>query len=123
TLIVKGAMYPLTKIQYDSMAKMRNLKPKIDELQAKFKDDKQKMGPAMMELYRKEKVNTMGGCLPMIIQMPIFLALYWVFVESVELRHAPFALWITDLSSQDPFYVLPVLFGISMFMMQKLQPM
>jgi YidC/Oxa1 family membrane protein insertase len=123
TLIVKGAMYPLTKIQYESMAKMRNLKPKIDELQARYKEDKQKMGPAMMELYRKEKVNPMGGCLPMIIQMPIFLALYWVFVESVELRHAPFALWITDLSSQDPFYVLPVLFGISMFLMQKLQPM
>ncbi|MGI5309925.1 membrane protein insertase YidC [Rheinheimera sp. WS51] len=123
TLIVKGAMYPLTKIQYESMAKMRNLKPKIDELQARYKEDKQKMGPAMMELYRKEKVNPMGGCLPMIVQMPIFLALYWVFVESVELRHAPFALWITDLSSQDPFYVLPVLFGISMFLMQKLQPM
>lgn len=123
TLIVKGAMYPLTKVQYESMAKMRNLKPKIDELQARYKDDRQKMGPAMMELYRKEKVNPMGGCLPMIIQMPIFLALYWVFVESVELRHAPFMLWINDLSAQDPYYVLPVLFGISMFLMQKLTPM
>ncbi|MBZ9613275.1 membrane protein insertase YidC [Rheinheimera maricola] len=123
TLIVKGAMYPLTKVQYESMAKMRNLKPKIDELQARYKDDRQKMGPAMMELYRKEKVNPMGGCLPMIIQMPIFLALYWVFVESVELRHAPFMLWINDLSAQDPYYVLPVLFGLSMFLMQKLTPM
>jgi YidC/Oxa1 family membrane protein insertase len=123
TLIVKGGMYPLTKVQYESMAKMRNLKPKIDELQARFKDDRQKMGPAMMELYRKEKVNPMGGCLPMIIQMPIFLALYWVFVESVELRHAPFMLWINDLSAQDPYYVLPVLFGLSMFLMQKLTPM
>lgn len=123
TLIVKGAMFPLTKIQYESMAKMRNLKPKIEELQARYKDDRQKMGPAMMELYRKEKVNPMGGCLPMLIQMPIFLALYWVFVESVELRHAPFMLWITDLSAQDPYYVLPVLFGISMFLMQKLTPM
>ncbi|MDP5135845.1 membrane protein insertase YidC [Rheinheimera baltica] len=123
TLIVKGAMYPLTKVQYESMAKMRNLKPKIDELQARYKEDRQKMGPAMMELYRKEKVNPMGGCLPMIIQMPIFLALYWVFVESVELRHAPFMLWINDLSAQDPYYVLPVLFGLSMFLMQKLTPM
>ncbi len=123
TLIVKGLMYPLTKIQYESMAKMRNLKPKIEELQARYKDDRQKMGPAMMELYRKEKVNPMGGCLPMLIQMPIFLALYWVFVESVELRHAPFMLWITDLSAKDPLYVLPVLFGISMFLMQKLTPM
>lgn len=123
TLIVKGVMFPLTKIQYESMAKMRNLKPKIEELQARYKDDRQKMGPAMMELYRKEKVNPMGGCLPMLIQMPIFLALYWVFVESVELRHAPFMLWITDLSAKDPYYVLPVLFGISMFLMQKLTPM
>ncbi|WP_240224895.1 membrane protein insertase YidC [Rheinheimera hassiensis] len=123
TIIVKGAMYPLTKVQYESMAKMRNLKPKIEELQARYKDDRQKMGPAMMELYRKEKVNPMGGCLPMIIQMPIFLALYWVFVESVELRHAPFMLWIDDLSALDPYYVLPVLFGASMFLMQKLTPM
>ncbi len=123
TLLVKGALFPLTKVQYESMAKMRNLKPKIDELQARFKDDRQKMGPAMMELYRKEKVNPMGGCLPMLIQLPIFLALYWVFVESVELRQAPFMLWITDLSVKDPYYVLPVLYGISMFIMQKLTPM
>ncbi|MGY5798215.1 membrane protein insertase YidC [Rheinheimera faecalis] len=123
TLLVKGVMYPLTKVQYESMAKMRNLKPKIDELQARYKDDRSKMGPAMMELYRKEKVNPMGGCLPMLVQMPIFLALYWVFVESVELRQAPFMLWIQDLSTQDPYYVLPVLFGISMFVMQKLTPM
>jgi YidC/Oxa1 family membrane protein insertase len=123
TIMVKGVMYPLTKIQYESMAKMRNLKPKIEELQARYKDDRQKMGPAMMELYRKEKVNPMGGCLPMLVQMPIFLALYWVFVESVELRHAPFMLWITDLSTKDPYYILPVLFGLSMFAMQRLTPM
>ena len=123
TLLVKGLLFPLTKVQYESMAKMRNLKPKIDELQARYKDDRQKMGPAMMELYRKEKVNPMGGCLPMLIQLPIFLALYWVFVESVELRQAPFMLWITDLSVKDPYYVLPVLYGISMFIMQKLTPM
>jgi YidC/Oxa1 family membrane protein insertase len=123
TLLVKGLLFPLTKVQYESMAKMRNLKPKIDELQSRYKDDRQKMGPAMMELYRKEKVNPMGGCLPMLIQLPIFLALYWVFVESVELRQAPFMLWITDLSVKDPYYVLPVLYGISMFIMQKLTPM
>ncbi|MCH8537672.1 MAG: membrane protein insertase YidC [Alkalimonas sp.] len=123
TIVLKGLMYPLTKIQYESMAKMRNLKPKIEELQARYKDDRQKLGPAMMELYRKEKVNPMGGCLPLLLQMPIFLALYWVFVESVEIRHAPFMLWIQDLSAPDPWYILPVLFGLSMFMMQKLTPM
>ena len=123
TIVVKGVMYPLTKIQYESMAKMRNLKPKIEDLQARYKDDRQKLGPAMMELYRKEKVNPMGGCLPLLLQMPIFLALYWVFVESVELRHAPFMLWLQDLSAPDPWFILPVLFGASMFMMQKLTPM
>lgn len=122
TLLVKGLMFPLTKAQYESMAKMRNLKPKLDEIQARYKDDRQKLSQAMMELYRKEKVNPMGGCLPLLIQMPIFLALYWVFVESVELRQAPFMLWIHDLSAQDPFYVLPVLYMLSMYAMQKLTP-
>jgi YidC/Oxa1 family membrane protein insertase len=123
TLVVKGGMYPLTKAQYTSMAKMRALQPKMTQLKERFGDDKQKMSQAMMELYRKEKVNPAGGCLPLIIQMPIFLALYWVFLESVELRHAPFMLWIQDLSAQDPFYILPVLMGVSMFIMQKMQPM
>ena len=123
TILVKGLMFPLTKKQYESMAKMRNLKPKIDDLQARYKDNKEKMGPAMMELYRKEKVNPMGGCLPMLIQMPIFLALYWMFAESVELRQAPFFFWIQDLSAADPFYVLPVLYILSMYAMQKLTPM
>jgi YidC/Oxa1 family membrane protein insertase len=123
TLIVKGGMYPLTKAQYTSMAKMRALQPKMAQLKERLGDDKQKMSQGMMELYRKEKVNPAGGCLPLIIQMPIFLALYWVFLESVELRHAPFMLWIQDLSAQDPFYILPVLMGISMFIMQKMQPM
>ncbi|WP_085300246.1 membrane protein insertase YidC [Cognaticolwellia mytili] len=123
TLIVKGGMYPLTKAQYTSMAKMRALQPKMTQLKERYGDDKQKVSQAMMELYRKEKVNPAGGCLPLIIQMPIFLALYWVFLESVELRHAPFMLWIQDLSAQDPFYILPVLMGISMFIMQKMQPM
>jgi len=123
TLIVKGGMYPLTKAQYTSMAKMRELAPKMAKLKERYGDDKQKMSQATMEMYRKEKVNPAGGCLPLILQMPIFLALYWVFLESVELRHAPFIFWIQDLSAMDPYYVLPVLMGISMFVMQKLQPM
>ncbi|WP_298771012.1 membrane protein insertase YidC [uncultured Shewanella sp.] len=123
TLTVRGLLYPLTKAQYTSMAKMRNLQPKITELKERFGDDRQKMGQAMMELYKKEKVNPMGGCLPILLQMPIFIALYWVLMESVELRHAPFMFWITDLSVQDPYYVLPILMGVSMFIMQKMQPM
>ena len=123
TLIVKGGMYPLTKAQYTSMAKMRELAPKMAQLKERFGDDRQKMSQATMEMYRKEKVNPAGGCLPLILQMPIFLALYWVFLESVELRHAPFIFWIKDLSAMDPYFVLPVLMGISMFVMQKMQPM
>jgi YidC/Oxa1 family membrane protein insertase len=123
TLIVKGGMYPLTKAQYTSMAKMRDLQPKMAVLKERFGDDRQKMSQGMMELYKKEKVNPAGGCLPLIVQMPIFLALYWVFLESIELRHAPFIFWIQDLSAMDPYFVLPVLMGISMFVMQKMQPM
>lgn len=123
TLIVKGGMYPLTKAQYTSMAKMRDLAPKMAQLKERFGDDRQKMSQATMEMYRKEKVNPAGGCLPLLLQMPIFLALYWVFLESVELRHAPFVFWIQDLSAMDPFFVLPVLMGASMYVMQKMQPM
>ncbi len=123
TLIVKGAMYWLTKKQYESMAKMRNLQPKLTQLKERHGDDRQKMSQGMMELYKKEKVNPMGGCFPLILQMPIFLSLYWVLLESVELRHADFALWINDLSVPDPFFVLPILTGLSMFLLQRLQPM
>jgi YidC/Oxa1 family membrane protein insertase len=123
TIVVKGLMYPLTKKQYESMAKMRALKPKMDALKDRYGDDKQKMQKAMMEMYKKDKVNPMGGCFPLLLQMPIFLALYWVLLESVELRHADFIFWITDLSAKDPFFVLPVLTGISMYLLQKLQPM
>ncbi|MDG1751774.1 MAG: membrane protein insertase YidC [Thalassotalea sp.] len=123
TIIVKGVMYPLTKAQYTSMAKMRELAPKMAQLKERFGDDRQKMSQATMEMYKKEKVNPAGGCLPLLIQMPIFLALYWVFLESVELRHATFGLWLQDLSSKDPYYILPVLMGVSMFIMQKMQPM
>jgi len=122
TIVVKGAMYWLTKKQYESMARMRNLAPKMQQLKDRFGDDRQKMSQAMMELYKKEKVNPMGGCLPLVLQMPIFLALYWVLMESVELRHADFILWITDLSIKDPYFVLPILTGASMYLLQKLQP-
>ncbi|ATD04737.1 MAG: YidC/Oxa1 family membrane protein insertase [Pseudoalteromonas tetraodonis] len=123
TIIVKTLMYPLTKAQYTSMAKMRALQPKMKALKEKYGDDRQKFGQATMEMYRKEKVNPMGGCFPILLQMPIFLALFYVFLESTELRHAEFVLWLTDLSAKDPYYVLPILFGASMFITQKLQPM
>ena len=122
TFTVKGALYPLTKAQYTSMAKMRLLQPKIQALRDRFGDDRQKVSKAMMELYKEEKVNPLGGCFPILLQMPIFIALYWSLMESVELRHAPFMMWIQDLSVQDPYYVLPVLMGISMFFIQKMSP-
>lgn len=123
TLAVKGGLYRLTKAQYTSMAKMRVLQPKLVALKERYGDDRQKLSQAMMELYKKEKVNPLGGCLPILLQMPIFIALYWVLVESVELRQAPFALWIQDLSVKDPYFVLPLLMGASMWAMQKMSPM
>ena len=122
TLIVRGGMYPLTKAQYTSMAKMRMLQPKLAALRERFGDDRQKMSQGMMELYKQEKVNPLGGCFPILIQMPIFIALYWTLMESVELRHAPFTLWLTDLSVKDPFYVLPLLMGATMWWIQKMSP-
>lgn len=122
TIIIKMVLYPLTKKQYVSMAKMRMIQPKLLALRERYGDDRQKMSQAMMKLYKDEKVNPLGGCLPMLLQLPIFLALYWVLLESVELRHAPLFLWIEDLSAKDPFYILPILMGASMFVMQKLQP-
>lgn len=122
TFVVRGVMYPLTKAQYTSMAKMRMLQPKLAALKERYGDDRQKMSQGMMELYKKEKVNPLGGCLPIVVQMPIFISLYWVLMESVELRHAPFMLWIDDLSVRDPYFVLPILMGISMFLIQKMSP-
>ena len=122
TFIVRGAMYPLTKAQYTSMAKMRMLQPKLTEMRERIGDDRQRMSQEMMELYKKEKVNPLGGCLPLILQMPIFIALYWALMESVELRHSPFFGWIHDLSAQDPYYILPLLMGASMFLIQKMSP-
>ncbi|WP_414165480.1 membrane protein insertase YidC [Superficieibacter sp. BNK-5] len=122
TFIVRGIMYPLTKAQYTSMAKMRMLQPKIAAMRERLGDDKQRQSQEMMALYKAEKVNPLGGCLPLVIQMPIFLALYYMLMGSIELRHAPFALWIHDLSAQDPYYILPILMGLTMFFIQKMSP-
>ncbi|NRB67397.1 MAG: membrane protein insertase YidC [Vibrio sp.] len=122
TFFIRGAMYPLTKAQYTSMAKMRMLQPKLQAMRERIGDDRQRMSQEMMELYKKEKVNPLGGCLPLLLQMPIFIALYWALMESVELRHSPFFGWITDLSAQDPYYILPLLMGASMFLIQKMSP-
>ncbi len=122
TVFIKLVFYKLSATSYRSMARMRNLQPKLTALKERFADDKQAFSKAMMELYRKEKVNPLGGCLPMVIQIPVFIALYWVLLESVQLRQAPFMFWIHDLAAPDPFYVLPVLMGITFFIQQKLSP-
>ena len=122
TLVVKAILYPLTKAQYTSMAKMRMLQPKLQEMRERFGEDRQRMSQEMMKLYKDEKVNPLGGCLPLLLQMPIFIALYWTFMEAVELRHAPFFGWIQDLSAQDPYYILPILMGASMCLLQKMSP-
>ncbi len=122
TIVVRTVLFPLTKAQYTSMAKMRLLTPKMQELRERYKDDRQKLGQETMRLYKTEKVNPMGGCFPLLIQMPIFIALYWTLMESTELRHAPFVFWITDLSVYDPYFVTPILYGITMFFIQKMSP-
>ncbi len=122
TFAVKAAFYPLSAKAYTSMAKMRNVSPELQRLKELYGDDRQKMSQAMMELYKKEKINPLGGCLPILVQMPVFIALYWVLLESVELRHAPFMLWIQDMSVMDPYFVLPILMGVTMFIQQLLNP-
>ena len=122
TVLVKAVFFQLSAASYRSMAKMRKVQPKMVAIREQYAEDKQKQSQAMMELYKKEKINPMGGCLPILIQMPVFIALYWVLMESVELRQAPFALWIDDLSAMDPYFVLPLMMGASMFFMQKLNP-
>ncbi len=122
TILIKLAFYKLTESSGRSMAKMRNLQPRMKALQERYKDDRQALSQAMMDLYKREKVNPAAGCLPILIQMPFFLAFYWVLLESVEMRQAPFALWITDLSSRDPFFILPLIMGAAMFFQQKLNP-
>ena len=122
TIIVKLLLYPLSAMSYKSMARMRTVSPQIKRIQERFGGDRQRLSQEVMALYRKEKVNPMTGCLPMLAQMPVFLALYWVLYESVELRQAPFFLWIQDLSIMDPYFVLPILMGASMLLMQMLNP-
>ena len=122
TLLIKLVFYKLTESSGRSMAKMRNLQPRMKALQERYKDDRQALSQAMMDLYKREKVNPVAGCLPILVQMPFFLAFYWVLVESVEMRQAPFALWLTDLSSRDPFFILPLIMGVAMFFQQKLNP-
>ncbi|MEC9375402.1 MAG: membrane protein insertase YidC [Pseudomonadota bacterium] len=122
TLLIKLAFYKLTEASGRSMAKMRKLQPRLKSIQERYKDDRQALSQHMMDLYKREKVNPAAGCLPMLIQIPFFIAFYWVLLESVEMRQAPFALWINDLSSRDPFFVLPLLMGAAMFIQQKLNP-
>ena len=122
TFLIKLAFYKLTESSGRSMAKMRQIQPRMKALQDRYKDDKQGLSQAMMELYKREKVNPAAGCLPILIQMPFFLAFYWVLLESVEMRQAPFALWITDLSTRDPYFILPLIMGVAMFGQQKLNP-
>jgi YidC/Oxa1 family membrane protein insertase len=122
TFLIKLAFYKLTESSGRSMAKMRQIQPRMKALQERYKDDRQALSQQMMELYKREKVNPAAGCLPILIQMPFFLAFYWVLLESVEMRQAPFALWITDLSTRDPYFILPLIMGAAMFGQQKLNP-
>ena len=123
TIGIKILLYPLSAASLRSMAKMRSLQPKMERLKETYGDDRQKMSQELMGLYKKEKVNPAGGCFPMLLQMPVFLALYWVLLESVEIRHSPWIFWIDDLSAKDPYFILPLVMGASMLLMQKLQPM
>jgi YidC/Oxa1 family membrane protein insertase len=113
--------YP-SAISYRSMANMRKLHPRLQQLKERYADDKAGLNQAMMDLYRKEKINPLGGCLPILIQIPVFIALYWVLLESVELRQAPFILWIQDMSKADPYFILPLVMGATMFIQHKLNP-
>jgi len=122
TILIKLAFYPLSATSYKSMAKMKVLGPKLQRLKERYGDDRQKLHQAMMEMYKTEKINPLGGCLPIVVQIPVFIALYWVLLLSVELRHATFFLWINDLSRPDPYFVLPVLMGATMFLQTWLNP-
>ena len=122
TLLLKLVFYPLSETSGKSMAKMRVLAPRIKNLQDTYKEDREKLGKAMMELYQREKINPLAGCLPILIQMPVFFAFYWVLLESVEMRQAPFMGWIQDLSAKDPFFILPIIMAGAMFIQYKLNP-
>ena len=122
TILIKLAFFPLSAASYKSMAHMRRVQPKLKSIKERYGDDKQRYQQAMMEIYKTEKINPLGGCLPILVQIPVFIALYWALLESVEMRHAPFALWIRDLSSPDPYFVLPLLMGVTMFAQTHLNP-
>jgi len=122
TMFIKLIFFYPSAMSYKSMAKMKKLGPKIKDIAEKYKNDPQAKQKATMDFYRKEKINPLGGCLPMLIQMPVFMGLYWVLQESVELRQAPWVLWYKDLSIKDPFFILPLIMGASMFVQQKLNP-
>lgn len=122
TIMIKLAFYKLSETSYKSMANMRQVSPRLQALKDRYGDDKERLNQAMMELYKTEKINPLGGCLPIVIQIPVFIALYWVLLESVELRQAPWILWIDNLSAPDPYFVLPLVMGVSMFVQQKLNP-
>jgi YidC/Oxa1 family membrane protein insertase len=122
TIMIKAVFFPLNNAQYKSMAKMKKVGPRMKAMKEQYGDDRERYSKEMMELYKREKINPMSGCLPIFIQIPVFIALYWVLLESVEMRQAPFMLWIQDLSSQDPYYVLPILMGASMFVTTWMSP-
>ena len=122
TLIVKLALYPLSAAGYKSMANMRRVAPQLKKIQERYSNDREKLQKEMMEMYKREGANPLGGCLPMLLPMPIFIALYWVLLEAVELRHAPFMLWIEDLAVMDPYFILPILMAGTMYFMQTLNP-
>jgi YidC/Oxa1 family membrane protein insertase len=122
TLVIKLLFFPLSHASYKSMAKMRKIQPRLKELQERFADDRPRFNTEMMGLYKKEKVNPLGGCLPILVQIPVFMALYWVLSETVEFRQTPFILWIQDMSIEDPLYVLPIIMGITMKIQQSLNP-
>lgn len=122
TILIKLMFFPLSAKSYKSMAQMRGLAPRLARLKEQFGDDRQKLHQAMMDLYKTEKINPLGGCLPVVVQIPVFIALYWALLGSVEMRQAPFMLWIQDLSAPDPYYVLPILMGITMLIQTKLNP-
>jgi YidC/Oxa1 family membrane protein insertase len=122
TILIKLAFYPLSAASYRSMAQMRELAPRLQRMKEQYGDDRQKLQQAMMELYKTEKINPMGGCLPILVQIPVFIALYWVLLGSVEMRHAPFMLWVQDLSATDPYFVLPILMGATMIIQTRLNP-
>jgi YidC/Oxa1 family membrane protein insertase len=122
TFCIKLLFFPLSQASYRSMARMRKIQPKLKELKEQYADDRQRFNTEMMSMYKKEKVNPLGGCLPIMVQIPVFISLYWVLIETVELRQAPFLGWLEDLSAQDPFFILPVLYGITMKIQQSLNP-